>query len=215
MSLNKAYIVSLVADKLGITQIQSSSIIDNLLEIIKRSLESGEDVMISGFGKFCVTEKQARKGRNPATGSSMILRSRRIVVFKCSSKLREKINSANTMDPKKPASTKSASNRRSEPRYENLQHGTAVVRVSGIPIYVFKLKDVSENGTCFIVKEDSSLLRNIQVGQEIEIQIVLTEDGSVSNVFQRSKIMHITKPGEGRFTGHLLIGVRVLSRLST
>jgi integration host factor subunit alpha len=215
MSLTKTDVVSLVADKLDFTQKQSSSIIDNLLEIIKRSLESGEDVLISGFGKFCVIEKHARKGRNPATGGSMILRSRRIVVFKCSGKLRKKINSAYTMDPEKPDSFKSASDRRTEPRFENLQHGTAIVRISGIPIYVFKLKDVSENGTCFIVKEDSSLLRNIQVGQEIEIQIILTENGSETTVYQRSQIMHITKPGEGRFTGHLLIGVRILSRLAT
>jgi len=215
MSLNKAYIVSLVADKLGLTLNKSSNIIDNLLEIIKRSLESGEDVLISGFGKFCVIEKHARKGRNPATGSSMILRSRRVVVFKCSSKLRAKINSDYAKDPEKPDSLKSASDRRTDPRFENLQHGTAVIRISGIPIYVFKLKDASENGTCFVVKEDSNLLRNIQVGQEIEIQIVLNESGSVSTVFQRSKITHITKPGEGRFTGHLLIGVRVLSRMAT
>lgn len=215
MSLTKTDVVSLVADNLGLTKKQSSNIVDNLLEIIKRSLESGEDVLISGFGKFCVIEKQARKGRNPATGSSMILRSRRIVYFKCSGKLRQKINSAYAKDTEKPAPFESASDRRSEPRYDHLQHGTAVVRVSGIPIYVFKLKDVSENGTCFIVKEDSGLLRNIQVGQEIDIQIVLTEDSSVSTVFQRSKIIHITKPGEGRFTGHLLIGVRVLSRWAT
>jgi integration host factor subunit alpha len=215
MSLNKAYIVSLVADKLDLTQKQSSNIIDHLLEIIKRSLESGEDVMISGFGKFCVIEKQARKGRNPATGNSMVLRSRRIISFKCSSKLRENINSAHSNDNQKPGPFKSASDRRTEPRIDQLQHGKAVVRVSGIPIYVFKLKDVSENGTCFVVKEDSSLLRNIQVGQEIEIQIVLTKDNSESTLFQRSQIMHITRPGEGRFTGHLLIGVRILSRLAT
>jgi integration host factor subunit alpha len=215
MSLNKAHIVSLVADKLGLTLKKSGNVIDNLLEIIKRSLESGEDVMISGFGKFCVTEKNARKGRNPATGNSMILRSRRIVVFKCSGKLREKINASPTDDTENSAPFKAASDRRTEPRFENLQHGTAVVRISGIPIYVFKLKDVSENGTCFVVKEDSSLLRNIQVGQEIEIQIVLNQSGSVTTVFQRSKIIQITKPDEGRFTGHLLIGVRILSRLAT
>lgn len=215
MSLNKAYIVSLVADKLALTQKQSGSIIDKLLEIIKRTLESGEDVMISGFGKFCVVEKHARKGRNPATGSSMMLRSRRIVTFKCSSKLREKINSGDLNDTEKHAPLKSASDRRTEPRIDQLPHGTAVVRVSGIPIYVFKLKDVSENGTCFVVKEDSNLLRNIQVGQEIDIQISLTEDSSMATIFQRSKIIYISKPEEGRFTGHLLIGVRILSRMVT
>jgi integration host factor subunit alpha len=63
-----------------------------LIEIIKRSLESGEDVLVSGFGKFKVREKKARKGRNPATGEGVILDPRRVVTFHCSGKLRKKIN---------------------------------------------------------------------------------------------------------------------------
>jgi integration host factor subunit alpha len=55
-------------------------------------LESGDDVMISGFGKFCVKEKKKRQGRNPATGEDMILTPRRVVTFRCSGKLRAKIN---------------------------------------------------------------------------------------------------------------------------
>jgi integration host factor subunit alpha len=60
--------------------------------LIKRSLESGEDVLVSGFGKFKVREKKARKGRNPATGEGVILDPRRVVTFHCSGKLRKKIN---------------------------------------------------------------------------------------------------------------------------
>jgi integration host factor subunit alpha len=63
------------------------------LEIIKRTLESGEDVLVSGFGKFCVKTKRERRGRNPATGEDMMLEPRRIVTFNCSRKLRDKINS--------------------------------------------------------------------------------------------------------------------------
>jgi integration host factor subunit alpha len=62
---------------------------------MKRSLENGEDVLVSGFGKFCVREKKARKGRNPATGNDLILRERRVVTFKYSGKLRERINNGN------------------------------------------------------------------------------------------------------------------------
>ena len=65
-----------------------------LLEIIKETLVSGEDMMISGFGKFQVNEKAQRKGRNPATGKSMMLGKRRVVTFKCAGKLRDKINGA-------------------------------------------------------------------------------------------------------------------------
>jgi integration host factor subunit alpha len=66
--------------------------IETLLELIKFTLASGEDVLISGFGKFCVNEKRQRKGRNPATGEDMMLAARRVVTFKCSGQLRDKIN---------------------------------------------------------------------------------------------------------------------------
>jgi len=59
---------------------------------MKRSLESGEDVMISGFGKFCVKEKKERRGRNPSTGEDMVLEPRKVVTFKCSGNLRDRIN---------------------------------------------------------------------------------------------------------------------------
>jgi len=63
-----------------------------VLETIKKALESGEDVMISNFGKFCVKEKRARRGRNPATGEEMILRPRKIVTFRWAGKLKKKLN---------------------------------------------------------------------------------------------------------------------------
>jgi integration host factor subunit alpha len=63
-----------------------------LLELVEKTLESGEDVLISGFGKFCVKQKEERKGRNPATGDDLMLGSRKVVTFKCSPILRFKIN---------------------------------------------------------------------------------------------------------------------------
>jgi len=71
----------------------ASKFVEILLELIKGSLESGEDVLISNFGKFCVNEKHARRGRNPATGDSLLLKPRRVVTFKCSGVLRDKVNS--------------------------------------------------------------------------------------------------------------------------
>jgi len=92
MALTKIQIVDSVSDKIGYTNNHSSEIIETLLEIIKKSLESGEDVLVSGFGKFCVKEKRERKGRNPSTGEDMILKPRKVLTFKCSGKLRKKIN---------------------------------------------------------------------------------------------------------------------------
>ena len=91
MALTKSDIVASVHD-LGLTKKKSVEVIESLLEIIKRSLESSEDVLVSGFGKFCVKDKTKRRGRNPATGEELMLRGRKVVTFKCSGKLRHKID---------------------------------------------------------------------------------------------------------------------------
>ena len=91
-TLNKAKIIDAVAESNGYTRKKSIETVETVLELIKRSLESGEDVLISGFGKFSVKQKAKRKGRNPATGEDMILTPRRVVTFKCSGILRDKIN---------------------------------------------------------------------------------------------------------------------------
>jgi integration host factor subunit alpha len=91
MALTKNDIVASVHE-LGFTKKKSVEIIETLLEIMKSTLEKNEDVLISGFGKFCVKQKQQRRGRNPATGADLILKERKVVTFKCSGKLRDKIN---------------------------------------------------------------------------------------------------------------------------
>ena len=92
MALTKHVLVEKLQSELGFPKNQSVEIVESILEIIKSTLESGEDVLVSGFGKFCVNDKKERKGRNPATGEDLMLKPRRIVTFKCSGKLREKIN---------------------------------------------------------------------------------------------------------------------------
>jgi integration host factor subunit alpha len=91
-TLTKAHIIDAVIEQNGYTRKKSIETVEILLELIKQSLESGHDVLISGFGKFCVKQKSKRRGRNPATGKEMILTPRRVVTFKCSARLREKIN---------------------------------------------------------------------------------------------------------------------------
>ncbi len=93
MALTKSDIVARVHE-LGFTKKKSVDIVESLLEIMKSTLEQGDDILISGFGKFCVKKKNKRRGRNPATGSDLILRERKVVTFKCSGKLRNKINGA-------------------------------------------------------------------------------------------------------------------------
>lgn len=93
MTLTKAKIVDAVHEKLHLPKADSVRAIESLLEIIKKTVANGEDVLISGFGKFCVREKRKRRGRNPQTGQDMILGARRVITFKCSGLLRDKINS--------------------------------------------------------------------------------------------------------------------------
>ena len=92
MALTKEYLVNTVRNHLNLTKAESDQLVESLLEIIKSTLENGEDVMISGFGKFCVKEKKDRRGRNPQTGEALTLDARRVVLFRCSSVLRDKIN---------------------------------------------------------------------------------------------------------------------------
>jgi integration host factor subunit alpha len=92
MTLTKAQMVESIQNEIGLPKNRSLQTVETLLEIIKRTLASGEDVLVSGFGKFCVNEKKERKGRNPATGEDMMLKERKVVTFKCSGKLRKRIN---------------------------------------------------------------------------------------------------------------------------
>ena len=97
MAFTKSDIVTAVHE-LCFTKKKSVDIIEALLEIIKGTLEKSQDVLISGFGKFCVKNKSHRRGRNPATGQDLILRERRVITFKCSGKLRSKINGVDYSD---------------------------------------------------------------------------------------------------------------------
>ena len=92
MTLTKAQIVESIQNQTGFPRNKSLKIAETLLEIIKSTLASGEDVLVSGFGKFSVKGKNERKGRNPATGEDMMLSPRKVVAFKCSGKLRKRVN---------------------------------------------------------------------------------------------------------------------------
>ncbi|NIN52033.1 MAG: integration host factor subunit alpha [Nitrososphaeria archaeon] len=92
MSLTKADLIDSIYTQVGLSKGKSTQVIESLLEIIKRTLEDGEDVLISGFGKFCVKEKGRRRGRNPQSGEDLILDARRVVRFRCSGVFRDKIN---------------------------------------------------------------------------------------------------------------------------
>jgi integration host factor subunit alpha len=90
--LTKAVIVESVEKQLGLPKKDCMDMVEKLLEIMKTTLASGEDLLISGFGKFTIKNKKARRGRNPATNEDLILEPRKVVTFKCSGNLRDRIN---------------------------------------------------------------------------------------------------------------------------
>ena len=92
MTPTKEHLISAVAEENGYPKNQAVELVETLIERIKSKLASGEDVLVSGFGKFCVKKKRERRGRNPATAEEMMLAARRVVTFKCSGQLRDKIN---------------------------------------------------------------------------------------------------------------------------
>lgn len=92
MALTKEKIINAVYETTQLPKNRSRQVVETLLEIIKEQLAVGEDLLVSGFGKFMVKAKKARRGRNPQTRADLRLRARRVVVFKTSGVLRKRIN---------------------------------------------------------------------------------------------------------------------------
>lgn len=96
MALTKEKVIEVIYNQVGLGKSQSRRVVASLLETVKTTLEKGENLLISGFGKFIVKKKTARKGRNPQTNDDLQLRARRVVVFRTSGVLRKKINHNST-----------------------------------------------------------------------------------------------------------------------
>jgi integration host factor subunit alpha len=92
MALTKNELIAKIMEEMEFTKKTATESVEQLMEIIKSTLASGEDVLISGFGKFCVKKKDKRKGRNPATGDDLMLDAHKVLTFKCSGRLRDRIN---------------------------------------------------------------------------------------------------------------------------
>lgn len=92
MTLTKADIAKKIADDCGFMKGEATEVFEKILELIKSSLIAGDDVMISGFGKWCIRSKHARKGRNPKTGEEMMLDARKVVTWSYSPVLKKAVN---------------------------------------------------------------------------------------------------------------------------
>ena len=94
MTVTKQQLIETIQSQTEFSKKQSTELVESVIEYISSSLENGEDVLISNFGKFQVKEKNARKGRNPSTGESMIIPERKVVTFSVSNNLKDKINNS-------------------------------------------------------------------------------------------------------------------------
>ncbi len=194
MTLTKSQIKDAIQSQLNLTGKQSHEIIETVLEIIKTALSSGEDVMISGFGKFSFKQKLQRRGRNPVTGENLILAPRRVVKFRCSPLLREKLY------------------RRSEPRSIVNQYYSVELSIgsTGPIAYQFKIRNISKSGMGILVKEDSDLIEHLRVGALFNMKYYPV-DLSDQPKHIETEIKYITKDDQGRFKGHYLVGLSVVS----
>ncbi len=94
MTMTKADVVKIIGEKMGFGLKESTEIVDQVFEILKETLESGEKIKISGFGNFVVRQKRPRKGRNPQTGGEIVISERKVVTFKPNNVLRKALNQA-------------------------------------------------------------------------------------------------------------------------
>jgi len=102
MNMTKADVVKLICEKMGFALKESTEIVEQVFEIIKETLESGEKVKISGFGNFVIRQKRPRTGRNPQSGEKMVISGRRVVTFKSSNVLRKALNRKNDLEVEMP-----------------------------------------------------------------------------------------------------------------
>jgi integration host factor subunit alpha len=100
MTLTKANLIRALYNQLGLPKTKATHVVESFIEVIKETLENGENVLITGFGKFYVKEKRERKGRNPQTGNDLMLGERKVVTFKCSGVLRNRINRERRRHPR-------------------------------------------------------------------------------------------------------------------
>jgi nucleoid DNA-binding protein len=212
MNANKTYLAQTIADQTGLSRNRSTQAVATIIKEFMAALATGDDVKIAGFGRFHRQTLKARTGRHPKTGAAIEIQARRTVRFKCYQQLKEKLNEQPTSHKALPTETIKME-RRLEPRLEDLPKGKAVVRISGIPVCEFEIKDMSGDGTSILVEADSVVLRNLRVGQTIELHMVYA-DRVHHAVMQRSRIAHITHPTENdTLDGYVTLGLQILDTL--
>lgn len=209
MKVIKADLIRAVQKRLDLPHEKATRIVNTVLDAITKALAAGEEVRIHGFGKFFV---RAREYTLSKTDRAIGRGRHQRVRFNAFGKLKEKVACICIEDLEQLSRYMPVDDRRQKPRADLPEIGAAIVRISGIPVCEFKIKDISEDGSALLVEQDSVMLRNIRIGQEIDIRINHGESLE-GPVMQRSKIIHITKAQTLEMQGYYILGVRILGRL--
>ena len=89
--MNKAELVSKIADDSGLSKTQSNAALDSFVDAVTKALKSGDKVMLVGFGTFSVSKRSARTGRNPKTGVAIKIKAKKVARFKVGKELSAKL----------------------------------------------------------------------------------------------------------------------------
>jgi hypothetical protein len=104
--------------------------------------------------------------------------------------------------------------RRIEPRVTKLSNHRVEFKFTGVPVYQLIVRDLSANGAGIIIRADSKFLNMIQIGQELDVKLISFAEATDPSGRYRSRIEHISEPQEGRFRGHMVIGISILNQIS-
>jgi integration host factor subunit beta len=199
MELTGSAIAEMLAERNVLPREQSEQAVDVVFDAIVQALSAGDQVALRGFGRFFLRPK-----RTPAVGRA---KPGRAVAFQGAGRLMERINDGDPAAFSEAVKIAPPDDRRRESR-QLVEDGTAIVRVSGIPVCEFKLQSLSDGGSSFWVRKDSFILRNIQVGQEIDIRI---QRGR--NSMFRARIAHISPADSPDMDDLFIMGVQTLGKL--
>lgn len=212
MKVTKMDLVLAVQHRLNLSNKQSGQVVAVMLDSITGALADGEEVRIADFGKFFLKQRGARTYRSPKGGASIERGPHNVVQFTAFTRLNERV-AAVAVDDLEQLTLASVSEERRQSRRADLPDiGSAIVRISGIPVCEFKIKDISDGGSALWAEEDSMMLRNIRVGQEIDIRI--NEHAPAQGpVMQRARIVHISKSDRSDRQGYYVLGIQILGKL--
>lgn len=200
MKITRADIERKLSAHTALSPEQAGNAARAVFDAIVQALSCGEAVRLHGFGRFFLRPKRVAGGHS--------------VAFSGFKRLRDRIDAAGPDDVDRAIWPASQPDKRRESRQEGPQDGIAIVRISGIPVCEFKVKSISENGSSFWVRDDSFILRNLSIGQEIEIRMHNGQfAGESAPALFRSRIVHITKSDATGMSGHFILGVQILDKL--